>query len=418
MHSLEDKLSRISALRPASIQPSAIRPGTDPDSGVSAAVRLLDGTLERNSRGSYIRVHRTYSNPVSRSVDGPALDLLQPGFRKAMLDPGKWLFLDTETTGLSGGTGTYAFLVGIGWWEPERFVIEQYFMRDHSEEPAMLYGLLPRLQQRPVLVTYNGKSFDWPLIQTRYRMNRIDAVQEPLEHLDLLYPARRLWRLRLDSVALTQVETHILKFERGSDIPSETIPQIYFNFLRGGSPKGIANVLHHNRMDLCGLAHLAHRVLDIFEDPENSTCCASELYGMSRLLQQRGDAGRAEHLCRLAVEMGLPEAVERLAEKELALAAKRRRDYERSNELWEKLLGDTAEGICAYEQLAIYYEHQARELMRAADLTREALVMLQEARNSGRILSSQYIRLYTGFRHRLDRLKGKIIASSCVQSRS
>ena len=145
-----------------------------------------------------------------------ALKLLAPDSTDTVCDTGQWLFLDTETTGLAGGTGTYAFLVGLGWWEEDGFVVEQFFMRNHGEEPSLLLDILDRLNQRRVLVTFNGKSFDWPLLQTRFQMTRIGAVPEPLAHLDLLHPARQIWRLRLQSVALTQLERHILHFDRGA----------------------------------------------------------------------------------------------------------------------------------------------------------------------------------------------------------
>ena len=196
--------------------------------------------------------------------------------------------------------------------------------------------------------------------------------------------------------------------ERGRDIPSETIPQLYFDFLRGGSPEGIAEVFHHNRMDICGLAFLAQRILGMLADPGSGACRADELFGISRLLWQRGDADMAERLCRRAVEEGLPESAQRIGLRDLALAAKRRRDFDLSNAFWERLLGDTAEGLKAYEQLAIYYEHQARVPERAARLSRQALVKLQEGYREGRIESSRYIRWHAAFNHRLTRLSQKI----------
>ncbi len=408
MNPLEDRLSRISALRSPRSRKPALEPGDTIPSNFNRLLRMLDGTIRRNSLGSHMLVRRLFEEPRVGHVESRALDLLLPGSAESAGDPGQWLFLDTETTGLSGGTGTYAFLVGIGWWENDGFTVEQYFMRDHSEEPSLLYALLEKMEQRPVLVTFNGKSFDWPLLQTRYRMTRAGNVREPAAHLDLLFPARRLWRLRLKSVALTQLETHILGFERGRDIPSETIPQLYFDFLRGASPEGIAEVFHHNQMDIYGLAFLALRIFDMLGNPDNSDCRADELFGISRLLWQRGDMDLAERLCRKAVEEGLPENAEQAGMRALALAAKRRGDFTLSNMLWERILGDSAEGLKAYEQLAIYYEHHARIPERAARLSREALVKLQEAHRAGRIQPSQYMRWHAAFRHRLSRLSKKI----------
>ncbi len=404
MRTLDDRLSRIAALGPPRARAA---PGAAPRDGDEVA-RLIGGTVERNPRGSHVLVRRFFDTPGPPGPSRRALDLLEPGHPEAARDPGQWLFLDTETTGLSGGTGTYAFLVGVGWWECGRFVVEQYFMRDHSEEPSLLAGVLGRLRRRPVLVTYNGKSFDWPLLETRFRMTRTAPGAGPLAHLDLLHPARRLWRHQLDSVALTRLETDVLGFRRGGDIPSETIPRIYFDFLRGGSHEGIADVLNHNRMDLRGLALLALRILDILADPEGSGCGAPELFGVSRLLAKRGDASGAERLGRLALARGLPEEAARMARRDLAVAARRRRDFGESNALWETLLGETAEGLRAYEQLAIHCEHRLGDPARAAAISREALARLQEAYRAGRLAPSGYMRLHAGFRRRLDRLASKL----------
>ncbi|MBN2322004.1 MAG: ribonuclease H-like domain-containing protein [Acidobacteria bacterium] len=408
MNPLEDRLSRLSALRSPRQRIPVSHPGNTIPSNFNKLLHLLDGTIQKNSLGSHMLVRRFFDEPRVEKIESRAMELLLPGSAVSAGDPGRWLFLDTETTGLSGGTGTYAFLVGIGWWQDDGFVVEQYFMRDHSEEPSLLYGLLQRMKQRPVLITYNGRSFDWPLLQTRCRMTRAAEFLTPLAHLDLLYPARRLWRLRLKSVALTQVETHILGFDRGRDIPSETIPQLYFNFLRGDGPEGIADVFYHNQMDLCGLAFLALRIFKILTDPEHSGCRAEELFGISRLLRQRGDTDLAERICRKAIEGGLPASAEKIGLRELALAAKRRGDFELSNALWEKLLGCTAEGLKAYEQLAIYCEHHAGFPERATHWTREALVKLQEGYRAGRITAPQYMRWHTAFRHRMTRLSRKI----------
>ncbi len=131
----------------------------------------------------------------------------------AAIDPEQWLFLDTETTGLAGGTGTYPFLVGIAWWDAGGLQVEQFFMRDLDEEHSLLLELSERMAKRPILVTFNGKSFDWPLLETRYRMTRRIRAATPTAHLDLLHPARQLWRLRLGSVRLKELERHVLAAE-------------------------------------------------------------------------------------------------------------------------------------------------------------------------------------------------------------
>jgi hypothetical protein len=239
-------------------------------------------------------------------------------------------------------------------------------------------------------------------------MTRAGAVPSPRLHLDLLHPSRQLWRLRLQSVALTQLETYVLKLNRGQDIPSETIPQIYFDFLRGGRPEPMAEVFRHNQLDLCGLASLALHVCHILADPENRDCCAEDLFGMSRLLQRRGAHDLAGRIYRKALAGGLAAPAEQIAQRELALLAKRGQDYNLSNSFWEKLLGDTVEGLNAYEQLAIYYEHKARLPGKAALLVRESILKLQEAFRAGRISSGKYMQLYEKFQYRLARLNKKL----------
>ena len=406
MNAFEDRLWRVAALRPRARVPVP-PPEGEASSNSEQLIQMVGGESRTNRFGGHIRVRRRFPQAQPVEISARALRLITPNSADSIFDVRQWLFLDTETTGLAGGTGTYAFLVGLGWWEEDGFVVEQYFMRDHGEERSLLLEVLERLDQRRVLVTFNGKSFDWPLLQTRFQMTRVRAAQEPLSHLDLLHPARRIWRLSLKSVALTQLERHVLQVDRGQDIPSETIPQRYFDFLRGGSPEAMAEVFRHNQLDLCGLASLTLRISDILENPESNECGAGELFGISRMLQKRGDNSSAERTYRRALDEGLPEAAELIAQRELALLAKRGRNFELSNALWEKLLGDSTEGLRAYEQLAIYYEHHALLPQKAAALSREALVKLQEAFCAGRMPSHKYQHWHASFQHRLSRLSAK-----------
>jgi hypothetical protein len=340
-------------------------------------------------------------------VSRDALRLITPRPDGDVLDPRRWLFLDTETTGLAGGTGTYAFLVGIARWDDDGFFVEQFFMRDHGEERSMLVALASRLAEHSVIVTFNGKSFDWPLLETRYRLTRAAALRSPATHLDLLYPARQLWRLSLRSVALCELERHVLALDRGHDIPAETIPRRYFDYLRAGLAEPLAEVFHHNQMDLCGLAILANNIMSILQKPHEHCCSAGELFGVSRMLQRTGDTASAGLLYERALASGLPEEAGRVARRELAGMARRKRDFGRANALWEELLGDSVDGLDAYEQLAIHYEHRVRQLDRAASLTREALGRLQEAYRAGRIPSHTYHTRHVSLDHRLTRLTTK-----------
>jgi uncharacterized protein len=404
MDTIADKLSHIAALRPRSriLDRSA---GMGAASNSEKLLQLLEGENRVNQLGSHIRVLRSFDEPAAGTLELQALQRIASGPTEILGDADQWLFLDTETTGLSGGSGTYAFLVGLGWWEADRFVVEQYFMRNHGEEPSILIEVLARLTQRRILVTFNGKSFDWPLLQTRYQMTRVGSLPAPLAHLDLLHPARQLWRRDLESVALAQLEKHILRLDREQDIPSETIPQRYFDFLRGGSPDAMAEVFRHNQMDLCGLASLALHMIRVLSDPEQNNSSAGEFFGISRLLQKRGEKHLAGRIYQKALEGGLPFVAKRTAQKELALLAKRERNFDLSNALWEELLDDTVEGLQAYEQLAIYYEHHAALPQKAAMISRQAIARLQEAFHSGRLPPHKYQQWHAKFKHRLSRLE-------------
>ena len=250
-----DNFAHVAAFRPArKREVPAPRVADIPAEGDCLA-QLLGAQVRRNHYGEHLSVGQWFASPEMCAPDARSLSLLLPQapdtreLLQSAIDPEQWLFLDTETTGLAGGTGTYAFLVGIAWWNAGGLQVEQFFMRDLDEEHSLLLELSERMAQRPVLVTFNGKSFDWPLLETRYRMTRTIRPPAPKVHLDLLHPARQLWRLRLGSVRLKELERHVLAaggralaWSRQDDIDSSLIPQIYFDFLRGGPAEPLAGI--------------------------------------------------------------------------------------------------------------------------------------------------------------------------------
>lgn len=418
--SLADRLDRLAALKPARAPHAA----TPLPVEAERLGELLGGVAHRNRYGEHLCVRRWYADPEACAPTPDAIRRLAPEAGREAADPAKWLFLDAETTGLAGGTGTYAFLVGVAWWDAGGLQLEQFFMRDHSEEHSLLFALGERLGERRVLVTFNGKSFDWPLLETRYKMTRQIEPRTPRAHLDLLHPARQLWRMRLGSVRLAQLERHVLAaaaplpWDRRDDLPAQLIPQRYFDFLRGGPAAPLADIFRHNQMDLRGLAALAGRIVALLAQAEDAAGDPLELYGLSRLLRRRGEPDRARQLCERALEGGLDGAVDRAARRELAGLAKRQRDDARATSLWEGLIGDRRPGadpegvrdtLEALEQLAIYHEHRARPPRpeRAAAFTRTALGELRRAFRRGAVDAARYRRLASRFEHRLARLGRK-----------
>jgi uncharacterized protein len=380
--------------------------------GAERLAQILGAGVRRNEFGEHLGLRRWFADtidcaPPENHLNAGALRLLAPHAADEAADPSQWLFLDTETTGLSGGTGTYPFLIGIAWWDAGGLEVEQFFMREHSEEHSVLVALAERIAERRVLVTFNGKSFDWPLLETRYRMTRKIRVPEPRAHLDFLHPARNLWRPRLGSVRLQELERYVLGWSRGADIISEFIPSIYFDFVRGGPPEPIVPIFYHNQMDLRGLAGLSARVLSLLSDAESQSKDAFELFGVSRICERRGEAARARILFQQSIDGELPIETERSARRSLARMAKREGDFARACELWESMLGNSREGFEAYEQLAIYYERHARKPDEAAAVTKKALAELRRANRTGTVAANLYRRSRTRFEHRLARLERK-----------
>jgi hypothetical protein len=367
----------------------------------------LGATPKTNQYGEYLSVRCWCAQPPRYSPDLRALRLLLPEAPDEIADPDQWLFLDTETTGLAGGSGTYAFLVGVAWWEGGGLEIEQFFLREYSEERALLLALRERIAERPVLVTFNGKSFDWPLLETRYRMSRKISVPPLRAHLDFLHPARNLWRLRLGSVRLSELEHHVLGWDRGADLVSGLIPQIYFEYLRGGPPERLIPVLNHNHLDLRGLAALSTRILALLSDAENLGQDGLELFGVSRICEKRGQSTRARKLYERSISSILPTETDRRARRSLAKLAKRDGDYDLACELWKEAVGNSRHGYEAFEQLAIYYEHTTRDPERALEVVQQAITALHNALQSGEIAPGAYREFKAKFDRRLERLARK-----------
>jgi uncharacterized protein len=374
---------------------------------VERLAQILGATTKTNQYGEFLSVRCWCAQPPTFLPDPRALKLLLPEAPEGIANPDEWLFLDTETTGLSGGSGTYPFLVGIAWWEGGGLEIEQLFMREYSEERSLLFALRERIAEHPVLVTFNGKSFDWPLLETRYRMTRKISVPTPRAHLDFLHPARHLWRLRLGSVRLSELERHVLGWDRGADLLSGLIPQIYFDYLRGGSPERLVPVLNHNQMDLRGLAALSSRILSLLSDVETLGQDGLELFGVSRICEKRGEDTRARSLYEKSIASFLPTETDRVARRSLARLAKRQGDFGLACELWKDALGNSRHGYEAYEQLAIHYERNARDPEQARQIVQQALDELRRAIQVGDIAPGPYREIKARFDHRMQRLGRK-----------
>ena len=344
---------------------------------------MLSGEVVRTPHGEHFEAeklwerHRRHGSVDISDLPELPEDLLERLSEGAIprANPTRWAFLDTETTGM--GPGTYAFLAGVGSIEPAGFRLRQFFMRDYAEEPSMLHRLAEYLERFDVLITYNGKAYDQPLLETRYRMARWRAPFGRMEHLDLLFGARRLWKLRLESCRLVDLENRILGVEREGDLPGEMIPYIYFEYLRTERAFRLVPIFHHNAIDILSLACLTAIVPFAFRSPEDAPLRhGADLLGLARWLAQAERHEEALGLMRRAVDRGLSDALLFPALWEIAMLEKRLGRADRALEVITELAAspNSFRGR-ALEALAKHYEHRERNYAKALEMTRNALAL-------------------------------------------
>jgi uncharacterized protein len=290
------------------------------------------------------------------------------------------VFVDTETTGLAGGTGTYAFLVGVGYAEDDRFVVRQYFMRDLDEEPALLTALTPVLERATALVTFNGGGFDMPLLETRFILSR-RPWRDDVAHVDLLRPARRVWRAFLEDCRLETLEREVLGVERGDDVPGALIPTLYFDFLRRRNPARLGPVFSHNRADVLSLvALLAWFGRALAGDGASLT--ADQLAGLGRLLEP-ADTERSAAYYRAALSAGLGGYEGLRVQLQLAAWEKRRARWDSARTLWEAAAASGIFDLRPWEELAKFHEHRRRDVPAALGVVGRALDAAAAAGRAG-----------------------------------
>jgi uncharacterized protein YprB with RNaseH-like and TPR domain len=283
------------------------------------------------------------------------------------------LFLDTETTGLSGGTGTMAFLVGLGFFEGDEFCLLQPFLRDPGDELAMIHLLESLLSRFRGLVTFNGRAFDLRILETRFILASRPLALLTIPHLDLLPPARRLWRLSLPSCGLGMLEREVLGVQRDqADVPSGEIPRIYRDYLRTGDAREISRVLYHNWVDILSMVTLAARLTQAFTAPwQEQDLAGTHLYSLSRWYR---DTGRdAERALRAALVSELPRDLRLRALEDLALLLKREGRRAEAVEWWQQLAVENPDDVVASVELAKTFEWQLRRLELAVGWTELAL---------------------------------------------
>jgi uncharacterized protein len=322
-----------------------------------------------------------------------------------------FVFLDTETTGLAGA-GTLAFMVGVGFFESRQrpegdlaetgaFVVRQFFLRDHEDEPAMLQFLDELLADKAGLITFNGRTFDLPLLNNRYLMNRLSGQLMEMPHIDLLPPSRRLWKSRLGSCALGSLEQNLLGLHRAhEDVPGWLIPTIYFNYLRTGDAREVGRIFYHNRMDMLSMVTLASRIWRYFDRPDEGE--ALDLLSLGRWQADLGLVDQAESTIRRALEGDLPLESYHQALHRLGLLYKQTGRREEATIVWQQIAFSSIDDVSAHIELAKHFEWHQIDVASALFWTQQALELVDKWPPTMR---GQYT--MEELRHRLERLLKK-----------
>jgi uncharacterized protein YprB with RNaseH-like and TPR domain len=357
-----------------------------------AIADVLDGQWQERDGQRYLVVDRMYVPGYRHGsmalADGlppsdgmwPRLSLLAgASSHPRSVAPAQLLFIDLETTGIAGGAGTYAFLVGCGWFAGGTFRIRQFFLSSFTAERALLEAVGDLAADTGAVVSYNGKSFDLPLIETRFALHRLTSPFGEMPHIDMLHPARRMWRTTdtsagdmSSSCRLSTLEQHLCGYVRDGDVAGFEIPARYFRYVHTADPRPLAAVLEHNRLDLISLALVTARAAQLLEDGPAAARTAREALGMGRLYERGGMMSEAKSSFARAIDFDdAGEDVRAEALRAFAIIARRLRQYDDAADAWRRVLGLT---MCprpiereASEALAVHLEHRRRDPASARD---------------------------------------------------
>ena len=378
-----------------------------------SAIKATSAPAQPTPRPGGLRVE-TRRLPLDDRIHAlPTAGLRRIGWSGRRFDIRRCLFLDTETTGLSGGAGTVAFLVGVGWVDGDALVVEQYMLREYADEPELLHRLSQRMDDFDCVCTFNGKNFDMPLLEARFTMCRMRDRWRELEDLDLLYPARRVWKLRMGSCRLSRIEEIILGAPREGDLPGSEVPARFFQFLKTGDESLLEDIVTHNRQDIATLATLLIRLCEVNDQPEALLSDPRDQFSMGKALERLGELKPARTMYRISAvprpagtlsSLG-GERISGMANWRLYLLSRKSRDWEEAQRILEQMLHrrqmpgavcvelsklcehrlkDYAQALAYVERAEKYPDAEpAEELERRAERIRRKLAAQRAAKNPG-----------------------------------
>ncbi len=337
-------------------------------------------------------------------IKGDVLTWLSKDAEFESLDLSTALFIDLETTGLSGGTGVVPFLVGMGYYRDDKFYVSQYFLGEMGEEERMIQELGQFFTEMNFqsVVSYNGKGFDMPLLETRFILHRQPFLLSELPHLDFLFSARSLWRHKHENCRLFHLAREVVNADRAEDIPSAEIPWRYFQYLNTGNFDLIEPILYHNQEDILSLLGVVVAGALVFsEKREEGFVDAMDLYGAGKIMEKLGEVEKSLDFFQKALDGELSDEVTLEAKKKISYHFKKNQDWEKAVMMWKEMTSaETASlgQLLSFRELAMYLEHKEKKLEEAREVAEEGFVMSMG-------FSSYYEK---DFAHRLERLKLKI----------
>jgi uncharacterized protein YprB with RNaseH-like and TPR domain len=425
---LRSRLRDIVKSNPAPVRELTYEPDTG---GYEATVpperiaEILGGRPIQNRFGSCLAIDRRYESDRRHGSiaiaecdldDGSGLKVLDPSLADGPM--GRTIFIDLETTGLSGGAGTVAFLVGCGYFDLGAFQVRQFLLTSYTSERALLAAVADFFDAADLIVTYNGKTFDVPVMETRWLFHRMEMPLDGVPHFDTLHAARRLWKPRAvdaeSGCRLVELERALFDVRRVGDVPGNEIPSRFFRFLRSGDPRPLEPVLEHNRLDLVSLAAVTARAARLVHEGADACPDGQQALALGRIYERAGSIDRAEACYRRAASCSNAD-IRSEGLYRLGLRCRRERRFTEAADAWRALieLTDSAAGRrlpsaaalrqFAVEALAIHHEHRERNLRAAREL---AIFGLEEESNERRA---------DGYRHRLARLERKLARQETAQ---
>jgi uncharacterized protein len=424
MSGLRERLGRLRTESAAAATLESSVPERANSEALHAGFREIGVELQHNECGQFLLRRCVYPLPYQHGRHELA-DLLanashlhpiavRQNQKSEPIDPFRLLFLDTETTGLGVGTGNVPFMIGFGYYTEQAFVVEQTLIRHPGEEKAMLSYLLGHMKMKSHLVTYNGRTFDWPVLVNRFILNGWRRSGPEPGHLDFLHPSRALWRNTLPSCRLSIVEEARLGILRSNDVPGALAPAMYFQYLNDHNPNHLHGVYTHNEKDVLTLASLAvHFGLLLSGMPKEDETVGlegEELFRTACWLEKHGNLVFAERLFSKLNEL---EDTDNSGSWSLALAARYKRagQYERALPLWKRSAKKaeitSLPKLDAHVELAIYYEHRDKQLLMALSYAEKALELVLRRSTMSRDAAKRKEER-EALQHRVARLRNKV----------